>query len=97
MRVVWKDVLASLVEGRKPGEETTLWIQREVINAISGKAELEALHQIPIKVVNFGGIFRLFDRSSIFSQSVQCGGRISLQMSRFRKCAKLGIDVVECS
>lgn len=49
MRVVWKDVLASLVEGRKPGEETTLWIQREVINAISGKAELEALHQIPIK------------------------------------------------
>ena len=49
MRVVWKDVLASLVEGRKPGEETTLWIQREITNPISGKAELEALHQIPMK------------------------------------------------
>jgi hypothetical protein len=49
MRVVWKDVLASLVEGRKANEETTLWIQREVHNATTGKAELEALHQIPIK------------------------------------------------
>jgi hypothetical protein len=49
MRVVWKDVLASLVEGRKPGEENTLWIQREVVNAVSGKKELEALHQIPMK------------------------------------------------
>lgn len=49
MRVVWKDVLASLVEGRKPGEETTLWIQRETTNPISGKVELEALHQIPMK------------------------------------------------
>jgi hypothetical protein len=29
MRVVWKDILASLVEGRKPKEETTLWIQRQ--------------------------------------------------------------------
>lgn len=49
MRVVWKDVLASLVEGRKPGEETTLWIQREVTNSTTGKPELEALHQVPIK------------------------------------------------
>jgi hypothetical protein len=48
MRIVWKDVLASLVEGRKPGEETTLWIQRQITNS-SGKAELEALHQIPVK------------------------------------------------
>lgn len=29
MRVIWKDILASLVEGRKPKEETTLWIQRQ--------------------------------------------------------------------
>jgi len=50
MRVVWKDVLASLVEGRRPGEETTLWIQRQVINATTGKVTgLEALHQIPMK------------------------------------------------
>lgn len=48
-RPVWKEVLASLVEGRKPGEETTLWIQREVTNAGTGKIELEALHQIPVK------------------------------------------------
>ena len=48
MRTVWKDVLASLVEGRKPGEETTLWIQRQITNA-NGKPELEALHQIPVK------------------------------------------------
>lgn len=49
MRVVWKDILASLVEGRKAGEETTLWIQREITNSLTGKKELEALHQIPIK------------------------------------------------
>jgi len=50
MRVVWKDVLASLVEGRRPGEETTLWIQRQVIDAATGKVTgLEALHQIPMK------------------------------------------------
>lgn len=49
MRTVWKEVLASLVEGRRPGEETTLWIQREVTSALTGKTELEALHQIPIK------------------------------------------------
>jgi len=50
MRVVWKDVLASLVEGRRPGEETTLWIQRQVMNAQTGKVTgLEALHQIPMK------------------------------------------------
>jgi hypothetical protein len=50
MRVVWKDVLASLVEGRRPGEETTLWIQRQVIDASTGKVTgLEALHQIPMK------------------------------------------------
>lgn len=48
MRTVWKDVLASLVEGRRPGEETTLWIQRQIINS-QGTAELEALHQIPVK------------------------------------------------
>ena len=48
MRTVWKEVLASLVEGRKPGEETTLWIQREIPSS-SGKPELEALHQIPVK------------------------------------------------
>ncbi|KAL7471951.1 hypothetical protein ACHAXS_012267 [Conticribra weissflogii] len=50
MRVVWKDVLASLVEGRRPGEETTLWIQRQVIDPQTGKVTgLEALHQIPMK------------------------------------------------
>lgn len=47
MRTVWKEVLASIVEGRKPGEETTLWIQREVIT--DGKTTLEALHQLPIR------------------------------------------------
>ena len=50
MRVVWKDVLASLVEGRRPGEETTLWIQRQVVDPQTGKITgLEALHQIPMK------------------------------------------------
>lgn len=50
MRVVWKDVLASLVEGRRPGEETTLWIQRQVVSPQTGKVTgLEALHQIPMK------------------------------------------------
>lgn len=48
MRIVWKDILASLVEGRKQGEETTLWIQRQIVTP-TGKAELEALHQIPMK------------------------------------------------
>lgn len=50
MRVVWKDVLASLVEGRRPGEETTLWIQRQVVDSATGKVTgLEALHQVPMK------------------------------------------------
>ncbi|KAL7552596.1 hypothetical protein ACHAWF_015832 [Thalassiosira exigua] len=49
MRVVWKDVLASLVEGRRPGEETTLWIQRQVVNSQGKVTGLEALHQIPMK------------------------------------------------
>jgi hypothetical protein len=31
LRMVWKQVLASLVEARRPGEDTTLWIQRETI------------------------------------------------------------------
>ncbi|KAL7575972.1 hypothetical protein ACA910_000761 [Epithemia clementina (nom. ined.)] len=48
-RSVWKEVLASLVEGRKKGEETTLWIQRQVINPNTNQKELEALHQIPVK------------------------------------------------
>ena len=51
MRFVWKEVLASLVAGQKPGEETTLWIQREVYNDTTGRNELEALHQIPVKVL----------------------------------------------
>lgn len=51
MRTVWKEVLASLVLGRRPGEETTLWIQRETIDAASGKKDLEALHQIPVKLL----------------------------------------------
>jgi hypothetical protein len=51
LRVVWKEVLASLVEGRKPGEETTLWIQREYYSHSTNKMELEALHQIPIKLI----------------------------------------------
>jgi hypothetical protein len=51
MRFVWKEVLASLVQARKPGEETTLWIQREITNPVSGKRELEALHQIPVKLL----------------------------------------------
>jgi hypothetical protein len=49
MRPVWKDVLASIVEGRRPGEVTTLWIQREKQNEHTGKMELEALNQIPVK------------------------------------------------
>mmetsp|Transcript_14828 Transcript_14828/g.36273 ORF Transcript_14828/g.36273 Transcript_14828/m.36273 type:complete len:1323 (-) Transcript_14828:1454-5422(-) len=49
MRHVWKEVLASLVEARHPGEETTLWIQREIVDSSSGTRELEALHQIPMK------------------------------------------------
>ena len=51
LRVVWKEVLASLVEGRKPGEVTTLWIQREYFSHTTNKNELEALHQIPIKLI----------------------------------------------
>lgn len=43
-RNVWKEVLASLVEGSREGEETTLWIQRERI--VNGKSTLEALHQV---------------------------------------------------
>lgn len=50
MRTIWKDVLASLVQGRKPGEETTLWIQREVVDS-AGVKSLEVLHQIPVKWV----------------------------------------------
>jgi len=49
MRVVWKEVLVSLVAGRRPGEETTLWVQRETTNPVTGTTGLEALHQIPIK------------------------------------------------
>eukprot|EP00804_Cyclotella_cryptica_P002703 CCRYP_009613-RA/>CCRYP_009613-RA protein AED:0.40 eAED:0.40 QI:0/-1/0/1/-1/1/1/0/132 len=50
MRVVWKDVLASLVERQRPGEETTLWSQRQVVNPSTGKVTgLEALHQVPMK------------------------------------------------
>ena len=48
-RHTWKEVLASLVEGQKPGEVTTLWIQRETVNPTTGKTELEALHRIPLK------------------------------------------------
>ncbi len=48
LRIVWKEVLVSLVEARRPGEETTLWIQREM-SMDDGKAVLEALHQIPMK------------------------------------------------
>jgi hypothetical protein len=51
MRYVWKEVLASLVEARRPGEETTLWIQREITDTLSGRKELEALHQIPMKAL----------------------------------------------
>jgi hypothetical protein len=48
---VWKEVLASLVKGKKPGEVTTLWIQREIINPLTGRKELEALERIPMKLV----------------------------------------------
>lgn len=60
-RTIWKEVLASLVEARQPGEETTLWIQRETLNksvssggtnVTGGKGTtttLEAIHQIPMK------------------------------------------------
>ncbi|GAX19302.1 hypothetical protein FisN_4Lh121 [Fistulifera solaris] len=63
MRTVWKEVLASVVEGRKPGEETTLWIQREVI--IDGKTTLEALHQLPIRWMQ--EVFFLGDIENRFS------------------------------
>lgn len=49
LRTVWKVVLASLVEARRPGEETTFWVQRETTTVNNGKPELEALHQIPVK------------------------------------------------
>lgn len=48
LRIVWKEVLISLVEARREGEETTLWIQREMCTD-EGKTSLEALHQIPMK------------------------------------------------
>lgn len=51
MRLVWKEVLASLVEGRKPGEVTTLWIQREIVDPLTGQKELEALHRIPLQIL----------------------------------------------
>jgi hypothetical protein len=55
-KTVWKDVLVSLVEARRPGEETTLWIQRETTDQNSvgtgkGKKTLEALHQVRIIIV----------------------------------------------
>jgi len=46
-RSVWKQILASIVEARKPGQETTLWIQRQV-ETKDGQVELEALHQLPV-------------------------------------------------
>lgn len=50
LKIIWKEILASLVEARRPGEETTLWIQREIRNPQNkNKTELEALHQIPMK------------------------------------------------
>ena len=51
MRLVWKEVLASLVEGQKPGEVTTLWIQREIVDPLTGQKELEALHRIPMQIL----------------------------------------------
>lgn len=51
LRSVWKQVLVSIVEGRQPGQETTLWIQREVNNSATGRPELEALHQIPVRLI----------------------------------------------
>ncbi|KAG7351870.1 hypothetical protein IV203_007918 [Nitzschia inconspicua] len=51
MRHVWKQVLASLVKGKKPGEQTTLWIQREIFNPLNGRKELEVLERIPIRLV----------------------------------------------
>lgn len=48
LRIVWKEVLGSLVEARRPEEDTTLWIQREMF-LDDGKVSLEALHQIPMK------------------------------------------------
>lgn len=68
MRIVWKQVLVSLVEGRRVGEETTLWVQRQVplnSNGSNPKWKLEALHQIPMKwlqkvnFVDYYGDFRL--------------------------------------
>ncbi|KAG7338315.1 hypothetical protein IV203_028638 [Nitzschia inconspicua] len=49
MRHVWKQVLASLVKGKKPGEQTTLWIQREIFNPLNARKELEVLERIPIR------------------------------------------------
>lgn len=69
-RTVWKEVLASLVEARQPGEETTLWIQRETVgkasngNGTGTTTTLEAIHQIPMKwlldvrLLDFYGDFR---------------------------------------
>jgi len=45
----WKDVLFSVVDGRRPEEETTLWIQQQVNNPQTKQPELKALHQIPVK------------------------------------------------
>ena len=43
MQMVWKAVVVSLVKGRRPGEQTTFWIQRQSGN------RLETLQKIPIK------------------------------------------------
>jgi len=52
LRMVWKKILTSLVEARRAGEDTTLWIQREVMKKDPDgqmSTTLEALHQIPMK------------------------------------------------
>ena len=52
LRMVWKQILLTLVEARRPGEDTTLWIQREAQKKQPDggyKTTLEALHQIPMK------------------------------------------------
>ncbi|KAK1744981.1 hypothetical protein QTG54_004272 [Skeletonema marinoi] len=65
MRVVWKDVLASLVEGRRPGEETTLWIQRQDVNYV----DLYGDYRFTLKVYNFAEEFYFRTRDEQSAQS----------------------------
>jgi len=70
-KVTWKEVLASLVEARRPGEETTLWIQREMRNPHNQTPHkyFEGLHQIPMKWIE--EVFYLDSYADYFCFSIK--------------------------